>query len=155
MSTMKLRPHHILDIVSSHGHDSQFKPSAYGHAVHTVARSIIADMDQDVELVVGADEICVPCKHLLPDGQCDDVLRQLDPPISKQEYNDALDNKVLGYFGFPANSVMTVREYLEIVSTRVPGIEAICTHPNEEPASRLKGLEQGLIKFGIRQEEAG
>jgi hypothetical protein len=149
---MKLRPHHVLDIVSSYGHGRDFTPHEYGHAVHTVARSIIADMDQTVQWVAGSDEICVPCKHLLPDGQCDDVLRQLDPPIPKQEYNDRLDNKLFEYFGFPANSLMTVRAYLEIVNTKVPGVETICTHPKEDPESRLKGLEQGLIKLGIRQE---
>jgi len=153
VNIMKLRPHHVLDIVSSYGHDEEFKPHEYGHAVHTVALSIVADIDQEVEFIVGADEICKPCKHLDPDGQCDDMLRQMDPPKSKQEYNDDLDNGLFGYLGLSIDSVMTMREYLEIVNTRVPGIEQVCTHPKEDPGLRLKGLEQGLIKLGIRRIE--
>jgi hypothetical protein len=150
---MKLRPHHVLDIVSSYGHDEEFKPHEYGHAVHAVALSIIADIDQEVEFVLGADEICRPCKHLQPDGQCDDVLHQMNPPRSKQEYNDNLDNVLFDYLGFPIDSVVTMREYLEIVNRRVPGIERVCTHPQEDPELRLEGLKQGLIKLGIRKKE--
>ena len=148
---MKLRPHHVLDIVSSYGLDKEFKPHKYGHAVHTVALSIIADVDQKVEFIVGSDEICKPCKHLNPDGQCDDILQQLNPPKSKQEYNDNLDNKLFEYLDFPINSVMTMRKYLKIVNNKVPGVEWICTHPKEDPKLRLKGLKLGLIKLGIRK----
>ena len=151
MNIMKLRPHHILDIVSSYGHAEEFKPHEYGHAVHTVALLIIADIDQQVELIVGADEICKPCKHLCLDGQCDDIVRQINPPKLKQEYNDNLDNKLFEYFGFPINSVMTMREYLEIVNNKVPGVEQICTHPKEDPELRLRGLKQGLVRLGIRK----
>ena len=151
MRVMKLRPHHVLDIVSNYGLDEEFRPHEYGHAVHTVAQSIIADIEQRVEFILGADEICKPCKHLRPDGRCDDILRQTNPSESKQAYNDNLDNRLFEYFGFSINSVMTVREYLEIVSNRVPGVERICTHPMEDPGLRLKGLEQGLHKLGIRK----
>ena len=150
---MQLRPHHVLDIVSSYGHDEAFKPHEYGHAVHTVARSIIADIDQTVEFIVGADEICKPCKHLHPEGKCDDVLLQFTPPASKQEYNDNLDNKLFEYLGLSINSVITMRRYLELVNSRIPGIEQVCTHPREDPALRLAGLKQGLIKLGIRKQE--
>ena len=150
MNTMPLRPHHVLDIVCGYGHDQEFRPHEYGHAVHTVAQSIIADIDQRVEFVVGADQICKPCKHLGADGQCHDVLHQLNPPIPKQEYNDSLDNQLFEFLGLTGRNVMTMREYLEIVSHRVPGIEQICTHPGEDPGSRLVGLQQGLSKLGVR-----
>ena len=39
MTAMRLRPHHILDIISSYGHGAEFRPSPYGHAVHTVAEA--------------------------------------------------------------------------------------------------------------------
>lgn len=153
MDIIKLRPHHVLDIVSSYGHDKEFVPHEYGHAVHTVALSIIADIDQQIELVVEADEICKPCKHLRSDGKCDDVLRKSNPPGSKQEYNDGLDKNLLAYLGLTIYSVMTVREYLKIVNEKVPGIEQICTHPRENAESRLQGLKQGLVKLGIRKKK--
>ena len=123
MATMQLRPHHTIDIISSCGHGAELKPHPYGHAVHTVAKAILSDIDMQVELIVGADDICRPCKHLKPDGQCDDVLSQLDPPMSKQEYNDDLDLRLFAQFGLEPGTVMSIRQFLEIVDAHVPGAE--------------------------------
>ena len=153
MSIMKLRPHHILDIISNYGHNVELKPHPYGHAVHRVAEAILSDMEIMVEFIVGADEICQPCKHLTSDGLCDDVLHQLDPPISKQEYNDALDRRLFDYLGFEPGRTIAIRQYLEIVNKKIPGVEEICTHPKENKRQRLDGLIRGLIKLGIRDND--
>jgi hypothetical protein len=153
---MKLRPHHVLDIISDHGHGVEFKPHPYGHAVHTVAGAILSNLELEVEFVIGADEICRPCTHLHADGRCDDVLHQLDPPISKQRYNDDLDARLFGYLGLMSSRVITIRKYLEIVAKHLPGIEKICTHPGEDQADRLAGLQQGLTRLGLAgREEKG
>jgi len=149
---MKLRPHHILDIISGYGVGVEFKPHPYGHSQHIVAKKILSDLDTKIQLVVAADAVCQGCKHLLPNGQCDDVLAQLNPSPSKQASNDVLDCRLLDYLNIKLNSVMTVREYLEIVNNKVPGIESICTHFKEDPQKRLYSLTQGLIKLGIRSE---
>jgi len=81
-----------------------------------------------------------------------DVLHQLDPPPSKQEYNDTLDSRLFDYLDFAPGAVITIRQFLEIVTKKVPGIEKICTHPKEDQSRRLNGLIQGLIKLGIRNE---
>ena len=151
MNTMKLRPHHVLDIITSYGHGQKFEAHPYGHAVHTVAATILADLELKVEFVIGSDEICRPCKYLQSNGQCGDVLHQLDPPISKQEYNDKLDCRLFDYLGLTSSKVMTIREYLEIVNENVPGLEKICTHPKENQQERLKGLQDGLTELGISQ----
>jgi len=46
---MKLRPHHVLDIVSAIGHGAEFRPHPYGHAVHTVAEAICTHPGEDRE----------------------------------------------------------------------------------------------------------
>jgi len=153
MNAMKLRPHHVLDIISDYGHDAKFVPHPYGHAVHTVARAILSNPNLEVELVIGADEICRPCTHLRPNGLCDDVLRQLDPPISKQQYNDDLDGRLVNYLGLTLPTVMTIRKYLEIVAEHLPGVEKICTHPGEDQETRLTGLQHGLVRLGITEDE--
>lgn len=147
---MKLRPHHILDIISGYGLGVEFKPHPYGHSQHIVAGKILSDVDIKAQLVVGADAVCQGCKHLLPNGLCSDVLAQLDPSPSKQAYNDVLDCRLLDYLNIKRDAVMTVREYLEIVNSKVPGVERICAHPKEDQQERLHSLKQGLIKLGIR-----
>jgi hypothetical protein len=152
---LKLRPHHLLDIVTDYGHGREFQPHPYGHAVHLVANAVLADLELEVQFVVGADDICRPCKHHQPDGQCDDVVGGVSPPLSKQKYNDAQDRKLLACFGFPEGTVMTARQYFQIVNRNVPGLEKLCTHPGESSHDRLKGLEQGLRKLGVRPATAG
>jgi len=155
MRVIKLRPHHLLDIITHYGHGEAFEPHPYGHAVHTVAQQVLSDLDMQVQFIVGNDQICVPCVHLQPDGLCDDVLHQLDQPISKQVYNDDLDRRLFTYLGLAPGVVMTVREFLGVVNEKVPGIEAICTHPKRSRDRRLEGLTRGLVELGVRKENSG
>lgn len=147
---MKLRPHHLLDIISAYGFDTVLEPHPYGHAVHTVAQTVLPNVEMEVEFIVGADDICKPCKHLQPNGLCDDTLYP-DTLASKQEYNDAIDRRLFAYLGFNIGTIMTIRQFLCIVNEKVPGIETICTHPKEDHGVRLDGLIKGLRKIGIRK----
>ena len=146
---MKLRPHHLIDIVRDHGHGVPFEPHPHGHAVHTVAERALHNLDLEVTFVLAADDICAPCRHLRADGQCEDVLSQLDEPASKQAYNDDLDARVFAYLGMQPGARLTVRAFLETLRAHVPGIEDTCTHPGEERAHRLDGLQKGLARLGV------
>ena len=149
---MKLRPHHILDIVTGYGHGVEYKPHPYGHSQHIVAKAILSDVDIKIKLVAGADAVCQGCKHLLPDGQCADVLHQLDPPVSKQEYNDTLDYRLLDDLNLTNATVLSLCLIFKILNRKVPGIERICTHPERDQKERLNGLTKGLINLGIRSD---
>jgi hypothetical protein len=144
---MQLRPHHLIDIVTDYGHGVEFRPHPYGHALHSVAAQVLADMTVEIELVLAADDICSPCCHLQPGGLCDDVLSQLAEPVSKQAYNDALDGRLFPYLGVQPGTRLTMREFLGRLQERIPGIVQICTHPGEEQADRLQGLREGLERL--------
>ena len=146
---MKLRPHHLIDIVSSYGRGTEFSPHPYGHALHTVAARVLAEPSLQIELVLAADDICAPCRHLQADGSCDDVLAQLAEPPPKQAYNDDLDARVFSYLGLEPHAQLTVRAFLERLHERVPGIEEICTHPGEDRAERLRDLRRGLERLKV------
>lgn len=147
---LKLRPHHILDIVRNIGHHRPIEPHPLGHNVHGITLEIINNPDQPLKLVVGADDICTPCTKLNADLICMDVLPQCNDKPSKQTYNDALDLKVLQYLSVNIGQPLTIREYLQIVNSKLEGIEKICTHPKEDENYRLEGLRNGLQKLGIR-----
>jgi hypothetical protein len=144
---MRLRPHHLLDIITQYGAGVPFRPHHYGHALHSVAETVIANPDLLVELVVDADDICAPCSHLVQ-GRCDDVLSRVEPPTAKQDYNDDLDHRLLAYLGITEGDVMSVRQYLKVVRCHLEGIEKICTHPREDEKSRLEDLTRGVAKLG-------
>ncbi len=142
----------FIDIISQYGAGVQFRPHPCGHAVHLVAEQVITDPETTVEFVVDADDICEPCIHLV-DGRCDDVLSQLDPPgdrkrsHSKQDYNDDLDRRLLAFLGMDEGQAMPFREYLHIIREHLEGIEAVCTHPGEDPSRRRANLMRGLAKL--------
>ena len=150
-SVMKLRPHHILDIINGHAHDIEYQPSASGNSQYIVAPKLLSNLDLKIKLVLEADDICEGCKRLTPDGKCTAVLSQLTPSPSMQAYNDVLDCRLFDYLSIEVDSVMTFREFLEMVNEKVPGIEKICTHPKEDQERRLNGLINGLIKLEIRK----
>ena len=149
---MRARPHHLIDIICQYGAGTPFKPSSYGHAVHLVAAEVIENADMSIEFVVRADDICEPCVHLV-DGLCDDTITLCDPPISKQEYNDTLDRRVLGALGMADGRQMTFREYLRILRSHLAALRTVYSHPDvlalgDDPDRRLARLEAGLEKFG-------
>lgn len=146
---LRLRPHHILDIVRNIGHERKIEPHPLGHDLHVVTHKILGDIDQTLVLVVGADDICIPCTKLNADSICVDVLPQCDDKPSKQKYNDSLDRKLLVYLNLNEGVQITVREYLICVNSKLDGIEKICTHPKEDESYRLAGLMMGLEKLGI------
>jgi hypothetical protein len=147
---MKLRPHHIIDIVRDYGNNIEYQPHPYGHSQHLVAPRLLSNLDLKIKLVLGADDICAGCRHLMPGGKCNDVLAQLIPSPSKQAYNDILDSRLFDHFKLVPDCVIDTLTYLRIVNNNTPGIEKICTHPKEDPETRLTGLTNGLIKLGFR-----
>lgn len=150
-SDIKLRPHHIIDIITGFGDNIQYEPHPYGHSQHLVAPEILSNPDLKIKLMLGSDDICRGCRHLMPDGKCNDVLGQIKPSPSKQAYNDILDSRLFDHFCLKPGCIITNRKYLELVNSYTPGIEKICTHPKEDPDKRLTGLINGLIKLGIRE----
>lgn len=145
---MKLRPHHIIDIIVNHGKSREFRKTAVGHSQYIIAPKLLSNLDLKIKLVLEADDICTGCKYLLPDGKCVNTLGQ----ISMQSYNDVLDWLLFDYLSIEVNSVMTSRKFLEVVNEKVPGIEKVCTHPEANREKRLNGIIDGLIKLGIREQ---
>lgn len=148
---LKLRPHHLLDILTGYGNGEKVEPHPYGHALHVITPMVLEYPGLPVTFVAAADDICAPCKHLRPDGTCDDVLSQLSPPPSKHEYNDDLDRRLFAYLRVRSGTTMTVYAFLELANRHVPGIEKVCTHPKEDEQRRLAGMLKGLQMLGIRK----
>jgi hypothetical protein len=149
---LKLRPHHVIDIITGYGNNVDYQPHPYGHCQHLVVQRLLSDLDLRIKLVLESDDICTGCKHLTADGKCNDVLAQITPSPSKQAYNDVLDCRLFDHFSLAPDCIVSVRKYFEIVNTSTPGIERICTHPKESPEKRLTGLINGLVKSGIRNQ---
>lgn len=147
---LRLRPHHILDIVRNIGHEREIKPHEYGHLVHIVTRELLDNINQECQLIVENDDICGPCIHLSRNGECTDVLSQLSDRVMKQVYNDALDTRILEHLQIKSNAIMKVSDYLRIVKCNIETLAPICTHPKEDVEYRRTGLQDGLRRLRIK-----
>jgi hypothetical protein len=142
---LKLRPHHLIDIIRNIGQNRPLIPHPYGHAQHTITQAILDGTVHEILLIVGADDICKPCIHLTEEGLCNDILPQLKHTLLKQDYNDKLDHRVLKFLDLKEGSVIQLKDFLHIIETNISGLISVCTHPKEDKRSRRDGIIKGLL----------
>ena len=155
MEPIRLRPHHVLDIVAYWEPDDEpgYERAPGQNGVRAVRRMMTEDLDIPAEFGPGPDFICVGCSHLQENDRCDQILTHYGRPLPMDDYNDPLDRRVLDYLGMADGDRMTVREFLELVNRNTPGVELVSHRTNETDESRRDGYVKGLIALGIRVEE--
>jgi len=144
---LHLRPHHLIDIIRNIGHDRPIVPHHYGHEQHIVTKAILDNSENEIMLTAGADDLCKSCIHLTPEGLCDDVLPQLKYKVEKQQYNDALDRRVMDYLGLEEGTTVQIDDFLCLVEQKFTGLVSLCIHPKENKEYRSVGLKEGIRKL--------
>jgi hypothetical protein len=146
-----IKPHHFVDIVAALGRgQASFRPHPYGHAVHTVAARLLANRDTLLEIELGADDICRPCKHNVG-GQCDDTIDvsfRPAAPASKREYNLSIDQRWCRRLGLSQGDRLTALEFCRLLRQRAGDITDIYREtPSDRTARRAKDLQAGIEAF--------
>ena len=157
---IRIKPHHFVDIISSLGEGrTRFEPHPYGHAVHTVAARVLSDPDVLLEMELGADDICRPCRHNI-DGLCDDTVDtsyRPAAPSSKRDYNLELDRWWCGRLGLAQGDRLTARKLCWRLRDGAGDITSIYREtPAEMTAERAAKLEAGIAAFldnGTRNQD--
>jgi hypothetical protein len=145
---LQLRPHHLIDIIRNIGQKRPIEPHPYGHAQHIITQAILDGRVHEIRFIVGADDLCKPCIHLTGEGLCNDVLPQLEFRVLKQEYNDALDRRVLEFLDLEEGTVIHLKDFLGLMGQHLNELAKICTHPKEDEGERRVGLEIGMGRVG-------
>ena len=118
LEAIRIKPHHFVDILAELADGPvRFEPSPYGHAVHTVARRLLADRNAVLMMELGADDICEPCIHNAG-GLCDDVIDtsfRPNAPQSKREYNLLIDKRWCEHLALKQGMRLTAREFAELL----------------------------------------
>ncbi|MEW6355050.1 MAG: hypothetical protein AB1696_01885 [Planctomycetota bacterium] len=148
---IRTKPHHFIDIVTSFGRGQEtFKPHPYGHAVHTVSAKVLAERDVMLEMELGADDICAPCKHNIG-GLCDDTIDtsfRPGAPSSKREYNLLIDKRWCKRLGLKQGDRLTARAFCERLKDRCEDLmEIYRENPPDRVAERTATLKAGIEKF--------
>jgi len=148
---IRIKPHHFVDIITSFSaQDLTFEPSPYGHAVHTVSEEILRNRDVLLEMELGADDICAPCKHNI-NGLCDDTIDtsfRPQAPSSKREWNLMIDKRWCERLKLQQGDRLTAREFCELLRDNAADLTDIYREiPVERTAERERDLKAGIKKF--------
>ena len=144
-TVIHMRPHHFVDILRQIGAGQEFKPSAYGHAVHSVAKALIENPNTVMMLVNHCDTICAPCVHK-KNGVCDDVLS--DGKTSKHEFNTALDARLFERLRLEEAMALSAADFCKLLCERFGNPSEIWTNVSwVEAQKRLETTLKGIEKF--------
>ena len=148
---ISIKPHHFVDIVTALGEGrTEFQPHPYGHAVHSVAKEILANRDVNLRIEFGADDICLPCRHNVA-GLCDDTIDtsfRPQAPKSKREYNLLIDRRWAERLGVQQDDQLTARELCSRIRDCAGDISDIYREtPADRTAARQAKLQRGVARF--------
>ncbi len=152
---IRIKPHHFLDIVRDFGVGVEFRPSPYGHAAHLVAEKVLADRQVMLELVLGIDDICEPCKNHV-DGHCIDTTTTTGEVTSKEEWNLTIDNRLFERLGLTEGVRIPADDFCRLVRERLYPTGAAegslifdiwREASREKTESRAKGLLRGMALY--------
>ena len=146
-----IKPHHFVDIVTAFGDGrTEFQPHPYGHAVHSVAKKILENPDINLRIELGADDICLPCRHNI-DGQCDDTIDisfRPAAPKSKREWNLIIDRRWCERLGVQQDDQLTARDLCSRIRDCASDIRDVYREiPFDRTAERQAKLQRGVTQF--------
>ncbi|MFA6047798.1 MAG: DUF1284 domain-containing protein [Parcubacteria group bacterium] len=149
--TILIKPHHFLDIIKLYGSGlEEFIPDKeYSHDFWKVGNDILRNPNIEMELTLGADDICVPCKFI-KNGLCSDMTDIDSGEISKDEWNKTIDRRLLEMLGLNEGDKITAIEYCNLASriiTREKILKVWKEKPVEITEKRVDLLLKGIEKY--------
>jgi hypothetical protein len=146
-----IKPHHFVDIITAIGDGrTEFQPHPYGHALHIVAEQILGNRDVCLRIELGADDICLPCRHNV-DGLCDDTIDtsfRPKAPKSKRQYNLLIDRRWSERLGVQQDDQLTARELCLSIRDCAGDIRDVYRElPADRTAERQAKLQEGVARF--------
>jgi len=147
----RIKPHHFVDILTSFGPGrGTFQPHPYGHALHAVAGRILRDPDALLEIELGADDVCKPCRHNVK-GLCQDTIDTSYRPAApslKREWNLLIDRRWCGRLNIHQGDRLTAREFCRRLRDLAGEITDIYREiPADRTAERASNLRKGIRRF--------
>lgn len=98
MTTVKIKPHHFMDIIKLYGSGiTEFVPDEkMKHDFYKVANQIIQCPETRLELTIYGDDICLPCVKY--ERECMDPLTHIQGFMRKNTYNQTLDTRIIDLY---------------------------------------------------------
>lgn len=149
--TLLIKPHHFLDIMKLFGSGlDSFVPNVeYGHNFWKVGNEILENPDIQLELTLGNDTICVPCKF--SNGLiCTGVTSADSEEISKDVWNKTIDQRLFDIFGFKNGTKISALELCKLAKEKISRADILAVwkeKPIEITEKRAVFLIAGIEKY--------
>ncbi|MBN2288188.1 MAG: hypothetical protein JXQ83_02575 [Candidatus Glassbacteria bacterium] len=146
-TTLRIKPHHFLDIIRDFGEGREHGPHPYGHLVHVAARTIREHPETVLELTAEPDEICLPCRFLV-DGNCIDVTQSPGHLIPKDRWNRLIDGRIFERLGLKEGDRLTALEFCRLARERLGDLYSLYAEADRDKTTRRRGLlESGFAIY--------
>jgi hypothetical protein len=154
-TAISIKPHHFVDILAALGAGkTSYDYHPYGHALHTVAVTILGNPDIRLRVELGPDDICAPCVHNV-DGKCDDVIDtsyRPTAPKSKADWNLRIDIRWCQRLEINQGDTLSARELCQRILIALEDAPLIYEEmPAEMTAERISKLSCGIETYLGRQ----
>ncbi len=144
---MKLRIHHFYDMIRDYGINQPITAHPYGHSYHKIAKLILINPNDTIELVLSCDAICKGCSRL-EDDHCLDAIDHRADFISKESFNNHIDERIMKACGLKIGDKVTPEVLIEKTNSYLDKIEWVYKgNDKEHTANRKKYLIKGIEKY--------
>ena len=142
---IKLRPHHLLDIIRDFGNEVQRETHPWGASLASVTQKILSDINQKVEFVMGIDSICETCSKL--SGQICEA--RINNELLMRDYNDRVDKALFSALNIAPGDQLPVIEFLRKINNNIEVLN-LFNSPSNNPITRKQGTKSAFDKLGIK-----
>ncbi len=144
---MKLRIHHFYDMIRDYGRKQPIIAHPYGHSYHKIAKLILIDPNDSIELVLSCDAICEGCS-CLEDGHCLDKIGHRADFQDKEKFNNHIDERIMKACGLKIGDKVSPKVLIEKTNSYLDKIEWVYEgNDKEHTANRKKYLVKGIEKY--------
>ena len=141
---IKIRPHHLLDIIRDFGNEVKRETHPWGASLASVTQIILSNIDQEIEFVMGVDSICTTCSKL--NGHICEA--QINNELLMRDYNDRIDQALFSALKIVPNTKLPVVEFLRKINNNIEVLN-LFDSPSNNPMVRMNGTKSALDKLGI------
>lgn len=142
---IKMRPHHLLDILRDYGNDRVRGAHPWGASLSNVTSTVLSDPEHEIEFVLNVDSICETCSKLNA-HICE---AKINEQLLMRDYNDRLDIDLFRELDILPNTKMSLVDFAVKVSKNL-SVLCLFTSPNEDSSLRRKGTLSALQRLGVR-----
>ena len=139
-----LRIHHVFDIIRDLGQNKELSSHQFGHSYHLVAKEFYSGI-REFKLTISNDDICGNCVKL-ENNICIDSVDHRKDFVSKQMFNDYLDNRIMSILKVKDGTILNHSELVDIADAYINNIEYIYSgndknHTEKRKSNVIKGIE--------------